>query len=126
MPSPSTTKTTTWGSVLHDDRDILRTSAESGARLLDAEYPGWYHVVDPAKVDAMSLRNCVVSHLFRSYKRGLESLGISPSSEVAASQLGFTLPPRLSNTLEMHEHAAVLSAAWAELIQIRLEQDPLD
>ncbi len=61
---------------------IMQARVEAGAKLLDAEYPGWYNEIDLQRLNLSDPRNCPVGQLYGSFSEGLDELEIEDYASI--------------------------------------------
>jgi len=68
----------------------MQDAVYQGAKLLDAEKPGWAKEVDLRKLDMRSTRTCVLGQVYGAYHFGTDQLQLE--SGVDEESYGFNLP----------------------------------
>lgn len=103
--------------------EAARARAMAGARLLDAQDPGWAARIDPARLELADGRACVLGQLWGEYRSGLGrgrvlDLSSAPTRFVSPVDLGFQAVGDLGEAAEALDYA-LLTRAWRRLVRER-------
>lgn len=106
----------------------IRRRVESGAALLDIEFPGWVDKVNIATLDLESPCNCILGQSFGDYFKGAKELGVD-NRDVVLELFGFVVnwtDDELEEDPDMDHVSprvarlyAELDEAWSDLVQER-------
>src|SRR5215212_6502587 len=103
--------------------DLLKTTVEAGAALLDNENPGWHRKIDCDTLRLQSCYDCMLGQLFGSYGDGILKLNLR-----SGAPFGFALTPRiLADAIQpAWKEWSILTRLWLEEIEARLLRDDIE
>lgn len=100
----------------------MRARVSRGARLMDAECPGWHNRIDVDALNLASCTECVLGQEFGRFSIGMEQMPIWMGSDY-----GFALAPKeLGTAVEVRRDWNLLTEYWLEEIHLRLLTEELD